>query len=65
MLCILIAVAFVSLFRGGGLMSKFSALVTIGVAITVLVFGHSQYREENSLKGRIANLGRRVAGMFD
>ena len=65
MLCVLIAVAFVSLFRGHGLMSKFSALFTMGVAITVLVFGHSHYKREHTFQGRLENLGRRLVGFFD
>ncbi len=60
MILLLIIVAFVSLLRPGGLMSKFAAVTTIGLAIVVLVFGHKQYKKEHTFKGQIAEVGNNV-----
>jgi amino acid permease len=57
LLVVLIIVAFVSLVRPGGLLSKFAATGVIGVAVVVLFFGHKHYQKEHTMVGQVKAVG--------
>jgi hypothetical protein len=61
MLVILIVVAIVSLVSSGGLLSKFSAIVVVGLAVLLLFFGHKRYKKEHTLIGRASSVGEKLA----
>jgi uncharacterized membrane protein len=57
LLVVLIVVAIVSLVTTGGLLSKFAATVTVGLAVLGLFFGHKHYQKEHTVVGQVKAVG--------